>query len=226
MFERTWGDPYNSQNPILFFHGLPGIKSNQNQDLAAFVHENTHKDILLPYGEGLGRRPGTFTFTREIENKLSLLASLSKSTNLTLVGHSWGGLQALQLAQSSYADKIQRIVLMSPLMGVMPRNEIDEILTLLATDHPEVNFATRSDLLEDAQKFDHAYIEKVIPNIPKHIHITYLQAAVDPITPPERAKGLLPLFRSQPKYLELDSDHQFLINRPLVLQTVLDALVT
>lgn len=220
---KSWGTPFKSQNPILFLHGLPGIKTGQNQDLAQHVYEHTKRDCLIQFGEGLSQRPGTFSFTTEIKHKLQLLAEL-KGSEITLVGHSWGGLQALVLAQSQLASKIKSLILMSPLLGVMSRPEIDAILTTLQQEHPQIHLLERAQLLDDAAIYDHTFMETLIPKIPTHIHITFLQAQDDLITPPKRAKGLLPLFKNAPKYLELNCDHQFLVNRPLLFAEALKAL--
>lgn len=229
MTEKIWGDPRSSHSPVIMFHGLPGIKSKQNQDLAAHINAQTQRAVLLPFGEGLGINPGMFTFTKELQHKGKLIESfgLQAHPHLTLIGHSWGGLQALLLAaqqEKKTQGPIKQVILMSPLMGTMPRTEMDQILTTLAADHPEVNFAPRPELLDDSENYSYTFMEATIPKIPADIHITYLQAADDPITPAKRAKGLLPLFKTRPDYTELDCDHQFLVNRHLLFAAILKAL--
>lgn len=221
--ERAWGDPHHSKSPILFLHGLPGIKTEQNQDLAALIHSDFNRDVLIQFGEGLGVRQGTFGFTSETNHKLELLNSLP-SANITLVGHSWGGYQALVLAKE-LPSKITRLVLMSPLMGIMPRPEIKAILTQQQQDHPQVNYGDLDPLLKNAEDFNALYpIEKVVAQIPDSTRITILQAKDDPVTTPKKLKGLLPLFQKQPMLLELDCDHQFLVNRPLLIKALKDSL--
>ncbi len=223
--ERQWGTPHRSRHPIVFLHGLPGIKSGQNQDLANHIHEQTQRDILIQFGEGLGVRPGTFTFTGEFENKLQLVHQLEKtSDSITLVGHSWGGLQALVLAAHSPRN-IRRVILMAPLLGIMARPQIDEILTLQNNNHPEVNFAPRQQLLDDAEAFNARFpVESTAAMIPAQTRITILQPTNDQITPAERAKGLLPLFQTKPEYFELNSDHQFMVNRLVIYRAMTQAI--
>lgn len=240
--EAIWGNPRSAKDPVIFLHGLPGIKSKQNQDLAFHIHRETNKNILLPFGEGLGIKPGTFLFSKELQAKTDLVKSLDKAEDITIVGHSWGGYQALylaaQAAQSARAEqttqaskpakppKIKRLILMSPLMGLLPRPQFNTVLDTLHKDHPEVNFAERKKLLDDRDQVDAEHpIEKLIKAIPATISVHFIQAKDDPVTPPQRAQSFLPLFNKKASYEELACDHNFLVNRPLLFQAMLKAIL-
>lgn len=217
---RTWGDPYKQQNPIVFLHGLPGIKSGQNQDLADLVHQTTQRPVLLPFGKGLSKNPGTFTFTQDIEDKSKTLKKLTHPA--TLVGHSWGGFQAITLAAQNPAQ-CKQLILMSPLMGIPEQDPLDKILDQLQTDHPQVQFAARPQLLQDANQTRQNYsIETLLKKI--QAPTTILQAHNDPVTPDHRVKDLLTHIKQKPTYRELQCDHNFLENRHLIRQALLDAL--
>lgn len=217
---RTWGDPFTQLNPIVFFHGLPGIKSGQNQDLAELVHQTTGRQILLPFGIGLSKNPGTFTFTQDIEDKFKTLKQLSHPA--TLVGHSWGGFQAIALA-AHIPTQCKQLILMSPLMGIPDRQPLDAILDQLQADHPQVQFEDRPELLQDADQAREKYsIESLLKKI--QAPTTILQAHNDPVTPDQRVKELLHHIKQKPTYRELQCDHNFLENRHLIKQALLEAL--
>lgn len=217
---RTWGDPFTQPNPIVFLHGLPGIKSGQNQDLADLVHQTTMRPILLTFGKGLSKNPGTFTFTQDIEDKFKTLQTLTHPA--TLVGHSWGGFQAITLAALN-PTRCKQLILMSPLMGIPEQDPLDAILDQLQADHPQVQFAARPQLLKDADQARQKYpIASLLEKI--QATTTILQAHNDPVTPDHRIKELLPHIKQKPTYRELQCDHNFLENRHLIKQALLAAL--
>lgn len=204
---------------VLFLHGFPGLKTRQNRDLDEAVKAGLGLQTLRPLGRGLGVEPGTFRFTEEIDRREADCRGHADQS-LVLVGHSWGGYQALHLA-SRCPEKLRGVILMSPLMGI-PK-DLQPILTQIHAEHPEVNWGSDRELISDGEALGAQQpFEKTLEKIPGDLRITILQAKEDPITPDDLLIAKLGHFKRAPWVRFLETDHQFLVNRPAVTRVLID----
>lgn len=201
--------------PIVFLHGFPGVRSRQNQDIAEKIASLTGRRAVVLLYEGLGQAPGEFSFKRclaEVEAEFKSLSS--KSTGpMDLVGHSWGGFQAIRLS-GLYGEKVKRLVLMSPLLRFFDQAICERSFADTARDNPALNLGDvrvrAAEFVEIGARFPY---RDLLAKIPEHIETTILQAADDQVTPGVVSKDASTLVRGPLSYEIRETDHSFLLDR-------------
>lgn len=211
MTRLEFGSP--QANPILFLHGFPGVRSKQNRDIAEKVAEILGRRAIVLLYEGLGQAPGEFSFERCLRDVENEFTSIAGAGAIDLVGHSWGGFQAIRLS-GVHPSKVRRLVLMSPLLRFFEQGVCESSFADTARENPTLNLG---DVRERAREFvaigtAHPYRE-LVAKIPPHVPTTILQAADDPITPGRVSKEASELVRGPMTYEIRETDHSFLLDR-------------
>src|SRR5579872_256915 len=123
-------------NPILLIHGVNPVSPN-----AAFVDLLArHAEVIAPSHPGFGAspRPGDFDTIYDLVNLYHDVLDTLPATRVTVVGFSFGGWIAAELAVAR-ARKLDRLVLVDPVgIKISGRDERD-IVHFFNTDPAELN---------------------------------------------------------------------------------------
>ena len=123
MFVTHMKPQQNSQGCVLFLHGYPAAKQ-KNYDVAE-VFALSGFDVFLPHYAGLGWSKGVFGFEKS-RDEIAKLAREIKAQRpdcpLSVVGHSWGGLLAIQIA-----DQIDGNLLLFAPLSYIPSEDSGDI---------------------------------------------------------------------------------------------------
>jgi pimeloyl-ACP methyl ester carboxylesterase len=214
-----------SERAILFLHGFPALRGVKNLDIADYINRQFNEDVYLLHYKGLGESVGSFKFTdslAEASRVIDLICHEKKHKELCLVGHSWGGLVALNMAQQ-HPDKVQSIVLLSPFCDVKKSDALyDWFVTGVKTELKHI-FGEQSeeDIAEDFETIIAHHLPRIVaPKLPSHTRVSIIQAGQDEVTPVATMKAVLPLFVKPPAYIELDQDHSFTQSRKELAEAV------
>jgi pimeloyl-ACP methyl ester carboxylesterase len=210
--------------PILFLHGFPGVKSKQNREIAEKIAERLRRRTIVFLYEGLGQAPGEFSFTRCLDDVEREYEKIVAAGPIDVVGHSWGGFQAIRLA-GRHPNSVRKLVLMSPLLRFFDQDTCERSFGDTARDNPGISLG---DLRERAKEFvsigaSHPYIE-LMQKIPPHVETTLLQASDDQITPGSISKQASESIRGPLVYEIRETDHSFLLDRGGTIERIAEAL--
>jgi pimeloyl-ACP methyl ester carboxylesterase len=142
---------------------------------------------------------------------------------LTLVGHSWGGLVATNVARE-LPETIRRIVLLSPFCHT------ERGSPLYAWFQTEVRRDCPGLFGDMSEQAIHADFEKILgAHLPSslfreldpRLEVKIIQAELDDTTPAAQIRALLPEFAVPPEYVELKMDHSFSQDREALARRVL-----
>lgn len=210
---------------ILFFHGFPANRGVKNLDLADYIHRKFKEDTYLLHYKGLGESPGEFKFTESIAEASQVVDFIVRNQpykEICLVGHSWGGLVSINLAQR-HPEKVKNLILISPFCEVKKTDPLYDWFVSSAREDFKNIFGEQSEA-EVTRDFDQI-LEKhlpkyMAPKLADHIQVSVIQAGRDDVTPPSTAKATLSFFKTAPTYIELDQDHSFTQNRVELAETI------
>lgn len=210
--------------PILFLHGFPGVRSKQNREIAEKVADRLGRRAIVLFYEGLGVTPGEFSFQRCLDDVEREFKKLTASGPIDLVGHSWGGFQALRLT-ALYPKSVRRLVLLSPLLRFFGEDVCEKSFGDTARENPSLNLG---DLRERAREFvaignSNPYLD-MLAKIPREVETTILQAADDQITPGKVSKEASGVVRGPLFYEIRETDHSFLLDRDGTIERIAQVL--
>lgn len=214
--------------PILFLHGFPGIRSRQNRDIAEKVSSLTNRRAIVLLYEGLGQAAGEFSFQRCLEDVEKEFVAIAKAAKgpIDLVGHSWGGFQAIRLA-GLHGDRVRRLVLMSPLLRFFPLEICEKSFADTARDFPETNLGRIEDRAKEFVAIGGAHpFTDQLAKIPSHVETTLLQASDDQITPGVVSKDAKDFVKGPFTFEIRETDHSFLLDRISTSERIARALST
>lgn len=216
----------NSQGrATLFLHGFPGVRSKQNRDLAERAAIEKGRRTYAPLYTGLGFSEGEFSFVKCRDEVYDFAAKLFRDNErVDLVGHSWGGYLSLGLA-AKYQERVETLVLMSPLLNFFTLDICQQAFSLTAKDS---SILTLGDTDERAREFHKLGNQEKATDFARAISpqtkVTLFQAATDATTPASYAEALVNQFQIRPRYEVVPTDHSFLEHRKQALTQVLTAL--
>ena len=198
----------------LFLHGFPA-ESGKNEDLAAEVAGSLHQDVYLLHYRGLGNALGSFSFAGSIREALAVARTLLDrypERNLNLVGHSWGGLVALNLLTEVSEARIHRVFLMAPLT-FLPPPELHGILAAGYVDRERRRGRSVDEgaLAQDFEtvRRDHAPVD-LIPRLGAVCKRTKIvQGIEDTIVPSSATRAFVARCVPAPFYEEFTESHWF-----------------
>lgn len=106
------GDPSNPT--IILLHGGPGSGMDALARLAELSRQSHHVIIYDQRGAGLSRRhdAGSVSITEHIAD-LDAIISESPANQVTLVGHSWGGMLAAAYTEA-HPERVSSIIFLDP----------------------------------------------------------------------------------------------------------------
>jgi esterase/lipase len=221
--EFDFGPVRDGSSPLMFFlHGFPGIRSRQNRDIAEEVARLNGGRAWVPLYRGLGQVPGEFSFEdcrRDVEDFISstLASHLGK---VYLVGHSWGGYLSLRVC-ATHPARIQKLVLMSPLLQFPNEEACSSLIQQTALDHSSIDIGNIDERIAEFVRLGkesppEEWMSKLSPSLETLI----LQAQSDVVTPCLVAERKLGNFPTKPVYEIVDTDHSFLNLRSETAQRI------
>jgi dipeptidyl aminopeptidase/acylaminoacyl peptidase len=207
----TPAEPEAPPPGILFLHGFPGVAPVMN-DLMLTLSQSGFASMIFHYRGSWGST-GRYNFLGALDDALKAVSVLSSredvdSSNLAVIGHSFGGLAAIHVA--SVESRLKAVVVLSPVAS------IEEYLTetdrgkILKRGLPFVSGLTATRAKEQwrilARKHDPAqHVNKLSPRPLLLIH-----GDKDDIIPLDCSKRLFSKAQ-EPKELFIirDGDHLF-----------------
>lgn len=222
----------DSPHAILMLHGFPAEKLNdtvfeKNLDLANFLASKTKDDVFLPHYNGLGKNHSSeFNFVHSIEDSIQLTEKLlSIYSSISIVGHSWGGLVAINCF-GKFHSKIRKMVLLSPLTLLLDDHNLKPILEGLIEEIPK---RSRSKAIEEYLKEFEMVRQRYAPfNVLHDVgdldRVSIIQAKKDHETPSNFTESFITKFGYKILYSAIETDHSFMENRGDVMSRVLSLL--
>ena len=214
----------NSARPLnLIFHGFPSEKGNRNQDLANFISEKSGNPCLIIHYGGLGQSLGEFSFLGAIVDSIKILKSILSDVSyseLNLIGHSWGGLVALFLADE-IRSKISKILLLSPYIFIPEREEMKVVLAAFKSELPHILRNEIGDYIEQVETIRNQF-EQLDLNWIRNLQVIY--AENDDTVELVKIREVLRHKKIGHKVKTVDQDHSFLKNRESALEVVMCGL--
>jgi pimeloyl-ACP methyl ester carboxylesterase len=227
LYVKSYRPIQKSKHGFIFFHGFPG-GGVRNEDLAEAIHKRSGSNCFVVHYGGLGKGKGNFSFRRSVEQSLQLVSSLvaqEKLDSVTLYGHSWGGLVAINAA-AKVQSKLDKLILVSPYSMLPPKSMVREILSgYIAADPALAKVFSMEEAIEDIDFINKNYNPRsAIKNVSLKSNGTlFLQAQNDGEVPAPLSRSFVPLFSAAPDYREVGQDHSF-TNREELIRTIIDWL--
>lgn len=208
----------------LFLHGFPGVRSKQNKDLAERAAAKGRRSFVPLYA-GLGQADGEFSFSKcKAQVEMFAQELITRNGSIDIVGHSWGGYMALDLA-AKYQAKIQQLVLMSPLIYFYTLDLAKQAMKLTADGNAALKLGVTDELAKDFYTLgNRGRAENFAKEISPETSVTIFQASNDDTTPVSYAESLVNMFKTRPHYEQVVTDHSFLVNREAALTKILAVL--
>jgi pimeloyl-ACP methyl ester carboxylesterase len=198
---------------LLFLHGFPG-QTGKNEDLAEAMCSRTGLNAHVIHYSGLGKSPGKFSFSRSIRESVQLARELIRTEGyerLILVGHSWGGLVALNV-MSQFPGLIHKMVLLCPLSRFPGPAAVEaQIMTFVDSQRSAGREYGVQELLDDVQiVLRHHDPRSFVARLafkPKQVMI--IQGTADTVVTPSDTRRFVTQFPIPPELVELNQDHWF-----------------
>lgn len=214
----------------LMLHGFPAAVFSEpiyekNHDIGLYIAQNTRMDVCLPHYKGLGKSCGSFSFIKSIADATDIGRELIDAygyNRVHLIGHSWGGLVAMNVLRD-LVDNIGKVVLLSPFTEIPDATSLERLLKVISVD---VHIDFEAGTIEDAV---HEFIHVRQCNSPGAVaqlctknDIMIIQSKEDDEVPVQSTRRFVEKFKVKPHYIEFESDHRFMLNRAQVMQLIVD----
>lgn len=212
----------NSKQLALFLHGLPGIRSKQNQDLAQNLYEELGVPSLVLFYEGLGVSEGVFSFVqtyKQVTRTVNSVLEQSPDLKIHLIGHSFGGYLSLRLLKD-YTHHLKSIFMLSPLLFLLTPDQLQSLFTHIYESYPQLKPASLEHLQKEYQVFTQGYNPEYLKTLVDSLPVKLVQAQNDEITPADYARRFITSTNIQ--YLEVNQEHSFITDRTEVKNILLD----
>ena len=206
----------------ILLHGFPGISTKQNRDIAPVLTEKLEIPSIIVFYPGLSVNPGRFKYTKAYKlvcDTLTKCLETNKNIKFNLYGHSFGGYLSLRLAKD-FNSHIEKIFFLSPLLHVISDQLLEELVTKLYRENPQLERHTLEEFYEDHKVFVPGYVPDELKPFLSNINVKLLQSAGDTITPTTIAKDFVK--DSKISYEESWQDHAFTQDRNEVIEKVLN----
>lgn len=214
----------------LMLHGFPAAVFSEpsfekNHDIGLYVSRNTKMDVCLPHYEGLGKSRGSFSFIKSIEDAIRIghkLITVDGYRRIHLLGHSWGGFVAMSVLKA-LAGNVGKVVLLSPFTEVPDAGSLKCLLESICSN-VDITFESGSidDAVYELIQVGQCQSPNAIAQVCTSNDIMIIQAKDDDEVPAQSTRRFVEMFKVRPQYVELDSDHRFMLNREYVKQLIVD----
>ena len=219
---------HSDLGPLVFLHGFPGARSEQNREVAQKVSNLTGREAIVLLYAGVDDKSRMFTFKGCIDEVQAYFADLLKREprRIDLVGHSWGGFLALTLIEK-FANRLSHVVLMSPLLEFAAEDVVIPAFTTMYENNPQLTIRSVLELSKEFSALETSMpASAMIRAIPADLAVLFLQSRFDDTTPTPTAEKKLNDFRRSPQFELIDTEHNFLSNRDQVSDRIARFLKT
>lgn len=214
-----------SSDAFLFLHGFPADKGVKNQDIAYAIYASLKDDVYLIHYTGLGDAPGAFSFSNAVCESIDLGIQLSSIyRRVHLVGHSWGGLVAMNVAEA-IGSGVGKVLLLSPL-SVLPGEDVArKIIASVLEEYPALfGLKSMEEIISDLDSVGRLFDpKKIASSVSRKCEwIAIWQAKHDEELSVELARDFVRYFDRMPKYREIEQDHRFSVDREDLIRLIVD----
>ena len=218
-------NPIPSKVAIIHFHGFPGEKNNGSQiekniDLAKHLCLTNNLDSFVPHYNGLGENiESAFSFVQSIEDSVDLCEKILLSyESIILIGHSWGGLVAINCFRL-HCKKIAKMILMSPFTFFPEEGVLGPIIENLLVEVPPISQKKPlHEYMSELNKVKKCYGPSLVNKNLLDGRVLVLQAKKDLDIPAFLTESFIANNTSNCNYFEIDTDHSFTTNRQLLFE--------
>lgn len=218
------------------FHGFPAQPPwdparEKGRDIAERIARDVGHDAFVMHYAGLGQSGGKFSFPKSVTDSIAFVRHLQREygySKVHLVGHSWGGLVALNVYQALPEDVRGNVVLLSPFV-FFPDDALLRQALVAIGGQTTIHYAA-GDTIDDAVR-DLRAVESshnplhVVAQVPAlGARTLILQADRDDEVPVEHTRTLVARFPQRPQYYEVPTDHKFSIDRDRWINAIVDFL--
>ncbi len=217
-----------AENAILLLHGYPSPES-KNEYIAEYISKTLGSDVFLIHYSGLGLSDGLFSFPKSITDSSDYFSWVSSQgyKEITIIGHSWGGLIALNILADLKPTNVSKVILMSPYNYFPSGQDLNGLVDFIFADSrsefkqpKEVMWDQVNQVLKESQP------RNKIKDIQNHKSKLYIfQAKNDVEVQPKVTEEFVKLLdKSNLQYQIIDTDHSFNDNREFFLGQLKKAL--
>lgn len=218
-----------SEDAYLFLHGFPAATGEKNQDLALEATKKTGVSSYVLHYRGLGKSHGKFSFTESVVDAINVAQTIitdHKVSKLTLVGHSWGGLVAMNVFKSISVPHRHNIILLAPFVHFPEDDSIRNWLNQIEKSG-SVHFKIQTPGWAAKDFYDTKILYDPLSEIHKIKEankILIFMSNQDDEVPNSSTYELLKLLEPVATLKVLDTNHSFSANREWVINAILESL--
>jgi esterase/lipase len=224
IFNEKYSSGEKSEEAVLLFHGYPSPEG-KNEYIAESIANKFKKDVYLIHYEGLGLSKGFFSFSKSIKDSGDYFKWLSNEgyKKISIVGHSWGGLIALNLIADQKPINLNKIILMSPYTFFPKGYELEKLIDFIYEDSKSVFKQSKAEMTTQVNEILLSFQPRSkVQSIETYANqISILQAISDHEVPLATTKNFVEMFKgARPNFIEIDTDHSFNERRDQFLLTL------
>jgi len=170
----VFGDLTSGKTPLVTLHGGPGFLGKGMATIAGYAEKSgrsaiTYDQIGCGASSALADKPSSFwQVSVFVEEFTQLIHHLGIADNFSLIGHSWGGLLAAEIAITQ-PEGLKALILSSPLGDTNTWvHEVKRLLALMPTEissviikHEEAGTTDTEEYLAAAFKFYDKHVIRV-----------------------------------------------------------------
>jgi pimeloyl-ACP methyl ester carboxylesterase len=212
-----------TEEAAILFHGFPAHRGEKNIDLARAIHSKTGLDTFVIHYRGLGNSPGIFSFAESVKESLALAKGLIDQNHyqqLHVIGHSWGGLVAVNVIRA-VGPAAGKLILLSPFSQFPDSQATRAIINTIREEVPDLfGTLTAEQILQDIAAAKEQFDPNAVVLKLNNEEVTIIQALRDEEVPAIVTRTFLKHFPLPVRYIELDQDHSFQTNRNEMIEIV------
>lgn len=228
IYNEKYCSSENAEEAVLMLHGYPS-PDGKNEYIAEFVSTYLKKDVFLIHYAGLGKSNLNFSFPKSIEDSINYFTFLNEKKiykSFYLIGHSWGGLIALNIIKHFNTNNIKSVLLLSPYTYFPSGCNLNHLIQLVYNESKEFFRGTFAEMTNQVEEIILQYQPGLFLDKLKTFtgDINIIQAANDIEVLPSNTKFFIDSLSNNAKYFEINCDHGFNQNREDLLLLIHDLI--
>lgn len=228
IYNEKYFSAEKSEEAVLMLHGYPSPEG-KNEYIAEYISSYLKKDVFLIHYAGLGKSNLNFSFPKSIEdsiNYFNCLNEIKKYKSFYLIGHSWGGLIALNIIKHVNTNNIKSVLLLSPYTYFPSGCDLTQLIQLVYNETKEFFRGSYAEMANQVQEIILNYQPLLFLDKLKSFTgvINIIQAANDIEVLPSNTKLFFDSLSNRATYFEINCDHGFSQNREDLLLLIHDLI--
>ncbi len=229
IFNEKYSAGAKTDYAVLLLHGYPST-DNKNEYIAEFITENLNHDAYIFHYEGLGKSHGLISFPKSITDAIAYyewLVRIQAYKNITIIGHSWGGLIALNIITNVDTSAVDKLILMSPYNYFPTGTELKKLVDTLFLETKTEFKQSKEEMINQVKTVISDFQPRsqldLIKSFTKPVHI--LQAVRDLEVPPITTEEFVSTIKQENFSIDkIDTDHSFTENRKVFLDKFISVM--